>query len=314
MASLLIVGGTGFVGRAIVEAALARGHHITLLNRGSQPLPGTAQLIADRDRPETVAAALAGTSFDAVLDTNAYLGAQARALIDALGGRTPIAIVISSAAVYADDAQQPPGEGQPIGGASVWGSYGADKSDVERSYAQSGAFRYCALLRPPYILGPGNSGDRETWFWTRQLAGRPVLLPGDGQTPVQFVHRDDLAEAILLLAESGRTGTECFNVADPETVSLSDLATLLGEVSASKSRQIAVGAAADGMMARSWFPFRDYPCLTPPDRLQAAIGWQPGGPLRQRFAETLASYSKEDLKAAYRPSETELILLDKLGL
>ncbi len=313
MSSLLIVGGTGFVGRAVVEAALARGHDVTLLNRGSQRIEGTGQLLADRDRPEQMMTALAGASFDAVLDTNCYTGAQAHALIAALGQRTPRAIVISSAAVYADDAAQPPDETQPTGGASVWGAYGADKSAAEQAYGQAG-FAHCVLLRPPYIFGSGNSGDRETWFWTRHLAEKPVLLPGDGLTQCQFIHQDDLAQLILMLAQSERGGTDIFNVADPQTLSFAELSSLLSAVAGVPDHQIAVGHAAEGLAPRSWFPFRDNPCLTPPEHLRTELGWSPQAGLVQRFAETFRACSREDLQQAYAPTEAEKILLARLAL
>lgn len=313
MSNLLIVGGTGFVGRAVVEAALARGHDLTLLNRGSQRIGGTSQLLADRDRPEQMMTALAGASFDAVLDTNCYTGAQASALITALGQRTPRVIAISSAAVYADDAVQPPNEAQPTGGATVWGSYGVDKSAAEQVYLQAG-FAHCALLRPPYIFGPGNSGDRETWFWTRHLVEKPVLLPGDGLTQCQFIHKDDLAQLILILAESERGGTDIFNVTDPQMLSFADLSSLLSEVAGVPDHQITMGEATEGLVPRSWFPFRDHPCLTSPAHLHAELGWAPQAGLAQRFAETFRACSREDLRRAYAPTEAEKTLLARLAL
>lgn len=314
MGAVLVSGGTGFVGAGVVRALLRDGHHVTVLNRGSHLVADTRQLTADRNHRGDLCRVLKGQRFDAVVDTNAYTGVQAQLLIEALAGRTDRIVVISSGAVYSDNAAQPPGEDQPAEGASVWGPYGLGKVGVEAAYrAAADRFAHCAIVRPPYIFGPGNSSDRETWFWTRQLAGRPVLLPGNGETRAQFVHNDDLAAAVILLASGDRVGFDVFNVAHPDMLSFAELAELLGEIAGVDQRTIRLGSKADDMPPRAWFPFRDFPCLMDPTRILHETSWGPKAALRERFAETLAHYSRDALVAAYSPTDAEARLLTKVS-
>lgn len=312
MSELLVVGGSRFVGLAIVKAARAAGHRVTLLNRATRPVAGTQQLVADRNDRDAMAGALAGRHFDALIDTSAYTPAQAEILLHALDGRVPRAAVISSAAVYADTAARPPDEQQPTGGGSAWGTYGANKCAVEDVYARGARLSYRALIRPPYIFGPDNTIDRETWFWSRQLNDRVILVPGRGDAPVQFIHSDDLAVAVLTLVTGSRRGLDIFNCADPTVLSLSTLSTLLADVAGCADRQITVGARADGAPALAWFPFGDYPCLARPDRLMHETGWRPAAPLKERFAQTFASHDRARLMAAYQPKDAEKVLVERI--
>ena len=310
MADVLVIGGTGFVGSAVVRHCLVKQHAVTLLNRGSRRIEGAHQLVADRNDGEALSAALHGERFDVVIDTNCYTPAQARGLIDVITGSAPRVVAISSASVYADAAFQPPRESEPIGGASVWGDYGRDKSAMEDVYRASAArFDYCGLVRPPYIFGPGNSSDRETWFWTRQLRGEAVILPGDGETQAHFVHADDLAAAIEMLARGQRRGLDIFNVADPRALRFSELASLLAQVAGAEDLQWAAGDLARDIPARAWFPFRDYPCLTDPAKLLAETDWRPAASLKDRFAETFSAYDPTALRAGFRPTPAEQALI-----
>jgi nucleoside-diphosphate-sugar epimerase len=312
---VLVIGGTGFVGRAITPWLTQAGHQVTLMNRGSIPVDGTRQITVDRNDRRGVAAALRNERFDAVIDSNCYTADQADILISAAARIAPRISMISSASVYSDDAVMPPDENSPIGGATVWASYGSDKAKAEGVYrAAAGRFESCSIFRPPYIFGFGNSSDRETWFWSRQLNAAPILLPGDGKTQVQFVHVADLAKAVETIARGTRRGLDVFNIADPQILNFSELATLLARVASCDDKQISVGAAAQGLSARSWFPFRDYPCLTDSRRLMRETGWAPESGLAIRFAETFSAYASDFLKARLHPTEAEKTILRACSL
>jgi nucleoside-diphosphate-sugar epimerase len=310
---VLVIGGSGFVGRAIVRTLLARGHQVTLLNRGSQPVPGTAQLVADRNDAEAVEAALLGRAFDVLIDVNCYTGEQAAIMIAATEGKVRRALVISSAAVYGNNAKLPPTEDEPIGGAAVWSPYGQDKTKVEDAYRAAKQFGSCIVIRPPYVFGPGNNIERESWVWARQLSGWPVLIPGDGRSRIQFVHEDDLADAVEMLGCGVRLGFEVFNVADRQIVTLTGLVSMLAWIAGCEDKQFAVGDKAEGAAARSWFPFRDHPVLTDPTRLLEETGWSPSLNLAERFEETFTALSPEDLKARMLPNDTERAIAERLG-
>lgn len=162
---------------------MAEGHAVSVLNRGNRPLGGVEQLTADRNDAKAVATAMDGKCFDCLVDTNAYTSEQAGIMVSALAGRVKQAAVISSAAVYADGAATPAREIDAIGGGSAWAEYGRGKAEVEEIYRTAG-FPVCAAFRPPYICGPNNDLDRESWFFRRIWHGRPILLPGSGSVSV----------------------------------------------------------------------------------------------------------------------------------
>lgn len=282
--NLLVIGGSGYVGHAVVRALLTQLYDVTVLNRGNRSVPGVRQLVADRNDAEALATALSNLAFDAVVDTNCYTGAQASALIAALGGRTPDALVISSAAVYADDAPHPPGEDAPVGGGSAWGGYGRDKTDVEEAY-RDGGFRSAVALRPPYVYGPNNDLDREAWFLRRIRAGRPVLVPGRGGAEYQFLYEDDLGAAVCRWLELRPKGFASFNVADPQRVTALELPTMLAQAAGLPVDIRTVGDAAGKSTARDWYPFRDVHCAVDPIRFVEAFSWCPAAPLSERFAQ-----------------------------
>jgi len=223
---LLIIGGTRFVGRHLVVAALARGDRITLFNRGqsaspSAPMPtGVTVLRGDRQGDLS---ALAGGRWDAVVDTCAYLPADADRMARHLAHRVGRYALISSVSVYAS-AALPNTEDAALGRIDdtdttvVDGrTYGPLKALCEAAVVkQTGASR-SLLIRPGLVVGPFDPTQRFTW-WPARLAraavdGLPVLAPGDALRPLQFIDVRDLASFVLHALDAGASGA--FNAAAP---------------------------------------------------------------------------------------------------
>ncbi|HXV00377.1 MAG TPA: NAD-dependent epimerase/dehydratase family protein [Caulobacteraceae bacterium] len=225
---LLILGGTGFIGPYQVRYALARGHQVTLFNRGRQKpeWPGKVEeLIGDRDTGDLKA--LAGRDWDAVIDNPTTLPAWVRDAGATLRGHTGTYIFISTVSVYA--ANDKPGADEsaalaPYAGrdamaettatlrADVGGLYGPLKALAEaEARRQFGA--QAAIVRPGLIVGPGDPTDRFTYWPVRLARGGDVLAPGDGADPVQFVDARDVAEWTVRLAERRTAGV--FNALGP---------------------------------------------------------------------------------------------------
>jgi 2'-hydroxyisoflavone reductase len=206
---LLVLGGTRFLGRALVEDALARGHEVTLFNRGQtnpELFPEAEKIRGDRTQDLS---ALAGREWDAVLDVATFLPRVVRLSVDALGGRVGRYVYVSSVSVYADQSR-PPVEGAPLleledpGDESIE-SYGALKADCERIVEDAFA-EAATIVRPGLIVGPHDPTDRFTYWPVRIAAGGDVLAPGSPDDPVQFVDVRDLARWILDLTEDGAGG------------------------------------------------------------------------------------------------------------
>ncbi len=207
---LLVIGGTVFVGRHIVEAALARGHQVALFNRGRSGawlFPEVERIAGDRDGDH---AALRGRVFDAVLDTSGYRPAQVNAASRALSPET-FYVFISSVSAYRSFA---PGkkydENAPL--APGDSGYGPLKARCEEALEAERPGRV-AHVRPGLVVGPHDPTGRFT-YWPRRLArGGAVLAPGRPQRPVQFIDARDLASWCVSLAE-GRTAGR-FNALGP---------------------------------------------------------------------------------------------------
>jgi 2'-hydroxyisoflavone reductase len=208
---ILVVGGTRFIGRHVVEAADRAGHDLTLLHRTpSDVAPASEHVLADRDGDLS---ALAGLRFDATVDLCAYLPGQVRSLHAALGERAGRYLVISSTSVYADPAGPGFDETSPtVPPASpevteiTDTTYGPLKVAVEHAATQLwGA--HATVVRPTYVVGPWDYTRRFTSWVERVAAGGEILAPGDPDDPLQLVDVRDLAAFVVGLLEGDVAGT-----------------------------------------------------------------------------------------------------------
>jgi 2'-hydroxyisoflavone reductase len=227
---ILILGGTGFTGPYQVRYALARGHKVTLFNRGKQPKtwPGQVEeLLGDRNTGDLKA--LEGREWDVCIDNPTTLPFWVRDAGHALHGRVRQYIFISTVSVYADN-DKPADESAPVASyagkdamaetlqsllANVGELYGPLKA-VSEQEAQKQFPAMTTVIRPGLIVGPGDETDRFTYWPVRLSRGGEVLAPGDGSDPVQFIDARDLAEWTIRRAESRTFGT--FNATGPEHV------------------------------------------------------------------------------------------------
>jgi 2'-hydroxyisoflavone reductase len=217
---LLVLGGTAFAGRALVEAALARGHEPVLFNRGrTNPglFPEVEQVHGDRDGE---LGRLDGRRFDAVVDTSGYVPRVVAASAAFASVAAERYCFVSSVSVYADLSVPGVAEDAPLAELAdesveeVTGeTYGPLKALCERVVADALPGR-ALIVRPGLIVGPYDPTDRFTYWPERIARGGPVLVPGRPDRPLQFVDARDLAAWMLALIEDGSAGT--FNAAGPE--------------------------------------------------------------------------------------------------
>lgn len=208
---LLVLGGTVFLGRHLVAAALARGHEVTLLNRGRHGaglFPEAERLVGDRDGSMD---ALRGRAFDAVVDCSGYTPAQVERALAALDTGSPHVVFVSSISAYAGfEPGKVYDEGAPL--AAGDSGYGALKARAEEALARALPDRH-ALVRPGLIAGPHDPTGRFTYWPERIARGGEVLAPGRPARPVQFIDARDLADFCLALAERRKSGA--FNAIGP---------------------------------------------------------------------------------------------------
>jgi 2'-hydroxyisoflavone reductase len=213
---ILVLGGTRFVGRHLVDAARAGGHVVTVFNRGRTPLPwdDVEQLTGDRETGALEA--LRGRDWDACLDVNGYVPEQARASAELLSDRVARYAFISTVSVYALPGAPPIGETgalhpvpDPEAGAAAPELYGPLKVACELEVERAFPGRALAV-RPGIVAGPYDPTNRFTWWVERVARGGEVLGPGAPSTPVQLVDARDLARFTTALIGADATGI--FNV------------------------------------------------------------------------------------------------------
>lgn len=259
---ILILGGTGFIGPAMAEAAVARGHHVTLFNRGRREkyvgsTDGTEHLYGNRDPnlyaqtkvvdgkevdDDTSAKGLAeleGKKWDAVIDNSGYVprivGASARLLAPNIGQY----LFISTLSVYADNSKPGLDESDTLAtmddptNEEVGKYYGALKVLCEKAAAEALPGKL-TIVRPGYIVGPRDSTDRFTYWPVRTSRGGEVLVPGNAGDAVQFIDARDLADFTLHCLETKTLGT--FNATGPAH-KLTVSAMLAACLAASKATQ-----------------------------------------------------------------------------
>ena len=209
---LLVLGGTLFLGKHLVESALTRGHEVTLFNRGQHNpdiFPEVEKLQGNRDGNMV---ALKGRTWDAVLDTSGYVPRIVGASANLLAGSANLYMFISTISVYADFTSPNFDENYKLGTIEdetieeITGeSYGPLKVLCEKAVQEAFPGK-TLIVRPGLIVGPDDPTDRFT-YWPRRVAqGGEVLAPGDGNDPVQVIDVRDLADWTIRMVEANQTG------------------------------------------------------------------------------------------------------------
>lgn len=222
----LIIGGTKFLGRHLVDSLLARGHEVTLFNRGKHPsdnMPETEVVHGDRNRDLDK---LRGRKWKAVIDTCGYLPGSVKASAAAFADSAETYVFISSMSAYADagpvdfdetgplaqldnEQQERARAVDPSGdvtAVSLGDLYGGLKGECEQAAEEAMPGRVLTL-RSGMIVGPYDPTDRFTYWVMRVGKGGEVLAPGDPDRFVQMIDARDLAGWTVRMAEDGETGT-----------------------------------------------------------------------------------------------------------
>ena len=217
--NLLILGGTKFLGRHVVDAALAANHRVTIFNRGTRTglFAEVEELRGDRSQGTDGLSALRGRQWDVVIDTCGYVPRLVRASAEALRDSVGRYAFVSSISVYADFSEGPD-ETSPVAALTDPGSedvprdYGALKAACERVVIET--FGERALnIRPGLIVGPFDPTGRFTYWPVRIARGGEVVAPADPAADVQFIDARDLARWMVALVARNVGGV--FNATGP---------------------------------------------------------------------------------------------------
>lgn len=289
--NILVLGGTRFFGKTLVDQLGSAGHAVTVLSRGKLPPPaGAAHLVADRADPAALTAALAGRSFDVVIDNVAMTAAHVSGALDALGDRAGHYVLTSTAAVYGDFAH-----------GRIWreDDFGLDRADLDRTLPHGDPYTVgkraaeavlwrgersrvrvpFTIVRPGYVVGPHDHLKRMAFFLRRLHDGGPVLVPSESGDIFQLAWHADVAAAMArLLGEKACFG-RAYNLCGPELFTYPTLVRALAAVAGTTtvSLEIPRKALRNGVLAAEELPFGEdgstWACDT--TRLERELGITP---------------------------------------
>jgi 2'-hydroxyisoflavone reductase len=298
---ILVIGGTLFIGRAIVERLASRGHEITVLHRRDQHDlgPNIRNVKADRGDLAAVSRILGQGGFEVVFDVAydwqkgtpaSHVEAAARSC-----GSLHRYVFMSSVAAYTPDLNRR--ESDALVPDDFPNPYAQQKASSERAlfrmHEESGF--PVTTFRPPFVHGPRQPFYREAFFWDRLRDGRPIILPDGGDRPTQWVFVSDLADACVRAIEVPEAAGQAFNIAHLERLTQRSFVEALARVVsvtptfASIPRETIQAAGGNAFHGNLYFgEYLDLPPLTSViDKAPRVLGVTPSpfeGALRSSFA------------------------------
>jgi 2'-hydroxyisoflavone reductase len=244
---LLILGGTGFIGPHFVEVLRAQGHKLTLFNRGKRNpglFPDVEALTGDRNGKLE---ALQSRDWDVVIDNSGYRPREVKLTADLLKDHVQHYIFVSSISAYAnlstpgiDEDYELATLKDPAAEEITDETYGGLKAACERIVEQTYGARW-AVIRPTYIVGPGDTSDRFTYWPVRTARGGEMLAPGTAGDPIQFIDVRDLADFMRICVEQRVSGR--YNLCNPAgATTMGELLDTSKRIAKSDAKFVWVGA------------------------------------------------------------------------
>ena len=329
---LLILGGTGFIGPPMVRYALERGHEVTIFTRGKSKttIAGVEHLIGDRTGDLE---ALKGRKWNVVLDNNARDYRWVKLTTELLKGQVGHYLFVSSISAYANDLFGYDRVDQPWTEAPF--STKSELAKIPNDFVEGQELPYettkvmsemlaeaafpgrTTIVRPGFIVGPGDPTDRFTYWPVRIEKGGEVLAPGDGSDPAQFIDVRDLVEWIIRLVENEDYGI--YNGVG--LASVPSMAEMLYGIRAVTTRPVKfTWVPIQFLREHEVQPYTDMPIWLPDDPLMA-VDNSPAiasglsfRPLAVTVADTLAWYKtlpakrQAELRIGIKPEREKMVL------
>lgn len=260
---VLVMGGSYFIGRKIVDVLLQNDYDVYILNRGSAPVWNEKinQLVCDRNDENKIEKILRPYQFDIVVDVNGLDEKQAEKLCNALDcSKIETFIFISSSAVYdVNNLVIPFSETDNLGTNTYWTDYGTNKIQAEKYYTMefNDTNTKLIMLRPPYVYGENNYVQRESFIFEHIYYNKPVIIPVSN-VKLQFIYTYDLAEIIVDLIDKAKDKVNIYNVGNTNYVTARQWVEECASVVGNPAEIIEYDYKANGRSVRDFFPFNDY--------------------------------------------------------
>jgi dTDP-glucose 4,6-dehydratase len=294
MTSVLVMGGSKFVGLHTVFALLRDVYEVTTLNRGTTEQPaGVGHLKCDRKYFPGLKGLLEKEEFSAVVDMTATEPEDTEAMIEIFQGRIEQFVHCSTGAVYEDKWEFPVFEEDPLVGWTGERTYPENKAQCERLLFKAFEERGfpVTILRPTVIYGPHNYVYREAYVFDRAEARRPIPVPGDGKSLTHVVHVDDVAKGFAGALRSRASIGQAYNIAGPRAVSLDLWAESAAKTCAEDVTIIHYDESLVSRDVKEGFPLPTSPWIMSIQKAQRDLGFTPRG-LNDGMKETYEWYSQ----------------------
>ena len=260
---VLIMGGSYFIGKKIVDVFHENKHDVFTLNRGTKAKgsDNVHNLICDRNDSKQMEDILSQYKFNIVIDVSGLNKEQGEMLYKSLDKQELESFVfISSSAVYdIDSLTFPFKEKDPLKENTYWTSYGQNKIEAENYYIESfkDSSTNLIILRPPYVYGENNYAQRESFIFDHICKDRPIIIP-DPNTYLQFIYTTDLANIIVGLLKNKMEKVSIFNVGNKRPATIKEWIELCAKVVGKEAKIIEYDYKSRGRKERDFFPFYNY--------------------------------------------------------
>jgi len=221
---ILVMGGTRFVGKSLVQKLILQNHDIDIFTRGNNPNPKGSNLIkGDRNNLEDILK-LKNKKYDIVFDISGRELSQTKILIENINENFDRYVYVSSAGVYQDNQELPINETDPIAEDSRHiGKYESEKWLIDNKIPFTS-------FRPTYIYGPGNYNKIENWFFERIVSLKKVPIPFDGSLITQLGHVSDLTDAMIKCLNQIKTKNNIYNCSGEKGITIKGLVMICADV------------------------------------------------------------------------------------
>jgi 2'-hydroxyisoflavone reductase len=306
MDDALVIGGTRFIGRHLVEELLANDYDVTIFNRGNHENPfaedgRVTHVEGDRTDDARLLTAAREVDPDAVFDCVAYYPEDVRTACEAFADAEAYVCISSGDAYGAEVIPKREGEtdlrpcdaDQAVDDSGA--TYGNRKAEGDRAiFAAADRGVRAMSVRPCIVYGPHDYTERLDYWLDRVLAHDRVVVPGDGQNVWHRAYVEDVASALRVVAEGGTAG-EAYNVGDRRLLTLRETVELIAEVADTDVEVVTAGerelSAAD-LAPEDFVLYRDYPHVLDTGKL-AALGWE-STPVDEAMERTVAEHRESD--------------------
>jgi nucleoside-diphosphate-sugar epimerase len=303
----LVLGGSVFIGRHLVEELVRRGHEVTVLNRGLTPaeLPATVRrLTCDRKNHDAVRRALADARFDAVFDVSGYAPEDVDIMVDALRDRVEHYVFTSTVAVYARSLYAPVDEDLDLDRRPQADAYTAGKvrcEDVLMAAHRAHGFPV-TIIRPSYVYGPHNPlAMREFSFFLRLQQGRKIVVPGNGSVLFQTGHVDDLALAFVAVLGRQDAIGQAYNVSGDRAVTARGYVKVLARIVGREPDILFVGLDRMRTIKTPAWPYTWHESLIfTTEKAKRDLGWEPRFDLEAGHRQTYDWFQREGIAEKLR--------------